>query len=120
MINEKLEEQLENLGFRFKRPVRCSFCNTEFMPNRHQRFCSVDCRKKARVIYKGYDLEWANLREFVLERDNYTCQDCHRFLMSIGLDVHHVIPLYSKGTNKESNLITLCHKCHKKRHFIHD
>jgi len=120
MENETmLEKQLEELGFQFKKPKNCGHCGSEFMPKHgNQQFCSMECRKQARITYKGYRLEWKNLREFVLERDNYTCQDCHTQLMDIGLEVHHSIPLYSKGSNKESNLITLCHKCHKKRHSL--
>jgi 5-methylcytosine-specific restriction endonuclease McrA len=80
MVDETvLEEQLKELGFRFIKPVTCLNCKKEFMPRHsNHKFCSEKCREQARRIYKGYELEWANLREFVLERDNYTCQDCHR------------------------------------------
>ncbi|MBU2685530.1 MAG: HNH endonuclease [Gammaproteobacteria bacterium] len=51
-----------------------------------------------------------------MERDNYTCQDCGAFKMSIGLAAHHVIFLCHGGKNEDSNLVTLCHACHRKRH----
>lgn len=61
------------------------------------------------------DDEWQEMREAVLERDDYTCQGC-------GTDVerdapiHHIVPLGCGGTNTYRNLITLCEKCHGKIH----
>ena len=52
------------------------------------------------------------LKQFILERDNYTCQcfDCEH--TSIKLHIHHID--YDKQNNNQSNLITLCAKCHGK------
>lgn len=114
-----LEQQLEELGFRFRKPAQCGYCERIFTPRHsNQRFCSKECCNEARVVYKGLRLKWADLREFVLERDNYTCQDCGKQLADNELEVHHVVPLYSRGTNKETNLVALCHKCHKGRHSL--
>jgi len=88
----------------------CPACFTAFKAYgpRHT-FCSRECQLQAYV-------EWFNIREFVLERDNYTCVDCGSFLMKAGLEAHHVKPLFKGGLNDEANIITLCHKCHKNRH----
>jgi len=50
-----------------------------------------------------------NLREYILYRDNYTCQLCGK--TNLPLRVHHIG--YWKGdlTNKPSNVITLCTQC---------
>lgn len=52
------------------------------------------------------------LKRFILERDNYTCQcpDCE--YKSTKLDIHHID--YDKKNSKLENLITLCAKCHSK------
>ncbi len=67
-------------------------------------------------------------RKAILERDNYQCQDCglphlDYFLIPSKLrpmfEAHHIIPI------KESlqlifdlqNGVTLCHFCHRARHF---
>lgn len=42
----------------------------------------------------------------LLERDNYTCQNCSR--RDCKLDVHHIIPLDKGGTWTMENLISLC------------
>jgi len=105
-----------------REPKLCANCGESFKPKHgNQGYCSKSCRLKGYINRKGYNLSrvgWASLREFVLERDNYHCQDCGKFLMDIGLEVHHIKFLRERGTNNERNLISLCHKCHKKRHGI--
>ena len=60
----------------------------------------------------GYE----NKRQFVLARDNYTCQCCKGKSGSKELHVHHVIPKSEGGTNVVTNLITVCAPCHKDIH----
>ncbi len=52
------------------------------------------------------------LKQFILERDNYACQcpDCEE--KSIILQVHHID--YDKKNNNPENLIVLCASCHTK------
>lgn len=45
----------------------------------------------------------------VLRRDMKICQCCG----VQGLEVHHIKPVYKGGLAVNSNLITLCHECHK-------
>ncbi|MBO1049362.1 MAG: HNH endonuclease [Dolichospermum sp. DEX182a] len=45
----------------------------------------------------------------VLRRDMKICQCCG----VQGLEVHHIKPVYKGGLAVDSNLITLCHECHK-------
>lgn len=59
---------------------------------------------------------WASLREFILERDDYLCQDCEKYFLPFALHIHHVKEQWAGGTDDEDNLITLCPKCHLKRH----
>jgi 5-methylcytosine-specific restriction endonuclease McrA len=54
-----------------------------------------------------------SLRQKILERDNYTCQICHRKLPADQLIIDHIIPISFGGTNDESNLRTVCRECHK-------
>jgi 5-methylcytosine-specific restriction endonuclease McrA len=56
---------------------------------------------------------YALLKNQVLERDNWRCQDCG----SRGnLQVHHLRPRSKLGADIMTNLITLCAICHGKRH----
>lgn len=64
---------------------------------------------------QGEQLEFWNVREYVLFRDNHKCQNpkCNR--KDSVLNVHH-IESRQKGGNAPNNLITLCETCHQKYH----
>jgi len=53
------------------------------------------------------------LRREILERDSWRCQKCR---CSKNLDVHHVRRRSALGDDAETNLITLCRKCHQILH----
>jgi len=59
---------------------------------------------------KGEQQGFYNLREYILHRDNYTCQLCGR--KDTVLEVHHIGYWKHDRTDRPSNLITLCTKCH--------
>ncbi len=65
---------------------------------------------------KGTNYGFENTRAFVLNRDNYTCQYCKGKHKDSRLEVHHIIFRSQGGSDEESNLITLCHTCHKNLH----
>lgn len=48
------------------------------------------------------------LRNFILERDNYTCAICHKQFPPSQLEVDHIQPQSRNGTDDPSNLQTLC------------
>ena len=52
------------------------------------------------------------LKQVILRRDNYTCQDIYCKHLSKRLHVHHID--YDKKNNNPENLITLCNSCHSK------
>ncbi|QJT70878.1 hypothetical protein GR7B_00080 [Vibrio phage vB_VcorM_GR7B] len=61
--------------------------------------------------------EWRDLREIILKRDGYCCTKCgrHKSELKAGecLQVDHIKPVSRGGTDKKSNLRTLCYpKCH--------
>lgn len=59
--------------------------------------------------------QWKNVRQYVLRRDLYTCQECHS---KRATEIHHVIPLSTNNIYNElislnpDNLLSLCHNCH--------
>jgi len=59
-------------------------------------------------------LEWRLWREFVFERDNYTCQECGN--KGIYLEPHHIIPIRESISRvfDINNGIALCRPCHQK------
>lgn len=65
---------------------------------------------------KGTNYGFENTKAMVLNRDNYTCQYCKGKHKDSKLEVHHIIFRSHNGSDEESNLITLCHTCHKALH----
>lgn len=65
---------------------------------------------------KGANYGFENTKAMVLNRDNYTCQYCKGKHKDNKLEVHHIVFRSQGGSNEESNLITLCHTCHKDLH----
>lgn len=65
---------------------------------------------------KGKNYGFANTKEMVLNRDNYTCQYCKGKRKDSKLEVHHIIYRSNHGSDDENNLITLCQTCHKLLH----
>lgn len=62
---------------------------------------------------KGERYGIETLREAVFTRDNFTCQCCGRTIKDGAiLHAHHVRYRSQGGTNKMSNLITVCEQCH--------
>lgn len=65
--------------------------------------------------------QWLDIRSWILQRDDHKCQECD---CPVGdLDdacatgfVHHKTPVSEGGTDKPSNLVTLCRDCHRDKH----
>lgn len=64
---------------------------------------------------QGEQLDFWNVREYVLWRDNHTCQCCKGKSKDKILNVHH-IESRKIGGNAPNNLITLCEYCHSQYH----
>ena len=59
-----------------------------------------------------------NVRQYILKRDNYTCQCCGTHTTKtnpVKLHVHH-LESRKTGGNAPNNMITLCSACHKAIH----
>ena len=64
---------------------------------------------------QGEQLDFWNIREYVLFRDGHKCQCCKGKSKDPVLNVHH-IESRKTGGNAPNNLITLCETCHKGYH----
>ena len=63
---------------------------------------------------KGQQKGFYNIKAFILDRDDYSCQHCKT--KKGKLHVHHIIFKSNGGTNSPENLITLCEQCHDDLH----
>ena len=83
---------------------------------------SFDIHKITNPDVEGIDYQngklkgFYNVKQYVLFRDNYTCQYCFGKTKDRKLDCHHIIFRENNGTNEPGNLITLCKTCHKELH----
>ena len=92
----------------------CPSCGRRFVTtNRFKSFCSVVCRKRFDRIVRPDGRLWHILCEFVNERDGYQCVECGD---DTDIMTHHVVPLCFGGKSEYDNLVTLCRKCHEKKH----
>lgn len=64
---------------------------------------------------QGAQMGFWNVREYVLWRDNHTCQHCRGKSKDKVLNVHHK-ESRQIGSDSPGNLITLCETCHKLYH----
>lgn len=64
---------------------------------------------------QGVQLGFLNIRQYILHRDNHTCQLCKGKSNDYNFEIHHI---ESKKTGGDSpdNLITLCKTCHTRFH----
>lgn len=72
---------------------------------------------KFRNSIKGQrSLMTSKLREYIKQRDNYTCKTCSistHTERNLLLEIDHIIPLSKDGFTTESNLQTLCWRCNR-------
>ncbi len=81
---------------------------------------------KGEQYQQGEQLEYWNLREYILHRDNHKCQNpnCKNKLKEKVLEVHHVGYWKNDRTDRPSNLTTLCTICniprnHQEKGFLY-
>lgn len=71
---------------------------------------------EGKAYQEGEQLGFWNVREYVLFRDNHTCQHCKGKSKDPILNVHHIVGRKDGGSNVPQNLITLCETCHHAYH----
>ena len=63
------------------------------------------------VEYQQGTLFGYEVRSYLMEKYNHTCQYCGGLSGDNCLEVEHIISKHNKGTNKISNLTIACHTC---------
>lgn len=62
----------------------------------------------------------SEIRERVLERDEYECLYCGVGEPVATVDVHHIVPAECNGSDDLDNLLTLCLRCQNSLHELGD
>ena len=98
------------------------YCNFECMAKDYERRFSGENSPTWKGGKRHYKGGWLKARDKARERDNYICQICGITEEEQGfqMDVHHIVNYRlfedKKEANNLSNLVCLCHKCHR---FVH-
>ncbi len=83
------------------------------------------CRSPPIVVFQMLiddfynSLSWQRKRRAILKRDGYMCKRCRRYGKNVEASVvHHIKHLdeHPELALVDSNLISLCDKCHNKEH----
>lgn len=91
--------------------ARCRSCASKERlkdPTKHPQYING-------ASFESYTLAFTeSLKTSIRDRDNRECQLCHKKEIELKrkLDVHHID--YNKKNCNETNLISLCLKCHRK------
>ena len=62
----------------------------------------------------GYPNNWKEVASRIRQLDGYKCAACAA--QDQVIDVHHIVYVSNFGTHQQSNLISLCRKCHETEH----
>lgn len=65
---------------------------------------------------RDFNKKWADLKHAAFVRDQHRCQNCLRKFDDIPIDPDHVVPRGAGGSNRLSNIRTLCRHCHNAKH----
>lgn len=110
----------KKLSFNYTSPKGQSSSNYVFTLNEYNisnliNYIEENIKKQSNKSYQR-NLMTKELRQRILERDNYTCQNCGLSKDDephLLLEVDHIIPVSKGGKTEESNLQTLCWKCNR-------
>ncbi len=100
----------------YKVPVQthCFTFNYNYILDRHQKLADIgfECPLRDYHSKNQRKLVTPALRKKIMERDNYTCQICGKYMPDeVGLQIDHIIPVSKGGKSVSSNLRVLCSKC---------
>jgi 5-methylcytosine-specific restriction endonuclease McrA len=95
---------------------RCKLDNIHIEYNKFDLHKMINPKVYGYKYQQGAKYNLTNTKQYVLDRDNYTCQSCNTTKSGTQFEVHHIIPRYNNGSDHHSNLVTLCNSCHTRIH----
>jgi hypothetical protein len=111
---KELNENIYIVGIRYrqdgnKEEIKYMFYDIEQLTNLYNQVSRVDIKAERNKMTPA-------LREYIKERDNYTCQCCGKVMTdNVGLQIDHIIPVSKGGKTEPDNLQVLCSVCNLKK-----
>lgn len=94
------------------------YCSYEYLVKRYRDLARIEnvCTLREYHSKTQRRLMTKELRKAIMERDNYTCQICGKYMPDgVGLQIDHIVPVSKGGTTVASNLQVLCSKCNRRK-----
>lgn len=111
-----------------KAPHPCAYPGCRVLVYQGSR-CEIHAREQQRRLNaerpsparRGYDAAWRKKRKAFLQQ-HPDCADPYRIHQEpvTATDVDHIKPKKEGGTDEDSNLQSLCHKCHSRKTALED
>lgn len=92
----------------------CFKYDFDYIKDRYSQLKDIgfECTLRMHHTKNQRKLATRELREKIMERDDYTCQLCGKYMPDeVGLQIDHIIPVSKGGKTVKSNLRVLCSKC---------
>lgn len=105
-------------AYKIAQAVNCFTCNYKYLQTRNEQLKNIQYEYTLREYYHKNQrkLMTKELRQEIINRDNYTCQICGKYMPDgVGLHVDHIIPISKGGKTVPSNLQVLCSKCNGRK-----
>lgn len=86
----------------------------DYIKDRYGQLADIgfECTLRAYHSKNQRKLATRELRELIMQRDNFTCQICGKHMPDeVGLQIDHIVPVSKGGKTIPSNLRVLCSKC---------
>lgn len=94
---------------------RCAKCTVD--PHAQRRHDLYDKHRDPQEVQFRNSKQWRMMRDHILARDEYQCQECKKHgRITIASEVHHIKPVWQAWDMRldEDNLVSLCHSCHER------
>lgn len=106
-----------NLISRNQNPPYCE----EHLPQIKKYRSQLRASKKDKYDEFYNSPQWKYMRDYILSKNNFLCQECKKEnIYTTACTVHHIVHLRAEGgwelRLKESNLMAICRPCHNKVH----
>lgn len=101
-------------SYKVTQTVNQFWCDYTYLQNRNKQLKDINYECTIRDYYSKNQrkLMTKELRKKIMIRDNYTCQNCGKYMPDeVGLHIDHIVPISRGGKTVASNLQVLCSKC---------
>lgn len=112
------QSNYQRYSYKVNNSIREFSCGYQWLENLDKELSRIgyECNLSDYESKNQRKLMTKDLRKQIMERDNYTCQRCGKYMPDeVGLHIDHIVPIKRGGKSVPSNLQVLCSKCNGKK-----